>query len=458
MPSNRIQLAFLVIDDDADFRDSLVMLLRSKGHVAVEASDLASARATLAEKRFDAVLVDQELPDGEGSDLLEDPRRRPDTEMIVITGHATVRSAVASLQRGATDYITKPIDPDILDAALSRLMRVRGLRQEVDMLRGELRERGRFGPLVGRSKAMEPVIEMIQRVAPTEASVLIQGESGTGKEMVAQAIHEFSARKSGPLIPVNCGAISENLIESELFGHEKGSFTGADRQHRGFFERASGGTLFLDEITEMPALLQVKLLRVLESGHLHRVGGTNAIPTDVRLVAATNRDPELAIRDGKLREDLFFRLAVFPIRLPPLREREGDVQLLAQHFLDGHNRANNTDKRWADGALQQLASREWRGNVRELRNAVQRAYILADDTLRAEDSVAGAHAPEVEIAAGGSLAIRVGCSIAEAEQLLIRATLEQVAGDKPQAARILGISLKTLYNRLNVYRAAGSVP
>jgi DNA-binding NtrC family response regulator len=456
MPTNRIQLAFLVVDDDEDFRDSLVMLLRSKGHTAAEASDLTSARAALAERPFDAVLVDQQLPDGEGSELLEGPRR-PDTEILVITGHASVRSAVESLQRGATDYITKPIDPDVLDAALSRLMRVRGLRQEVDMLRGELRERGRFGPLVGRSKAMEPVIEMIQRVAPTEASVLIQGESGTGKEMVAQAIHDFSARKSGPLIPVNCGAISENLIESELFGHEKGSFTGADRQHRGFFERASGGTLFLDEITEMPALLQVKLLRVLESGYLHRVGGKEAIPTNVRLVAATNRDPELAIREGRLREDLFFRLAVFPIRLPPLREREGDVQLLAQHFLDGHNRANNTDKRWADGALQQLAAREWRGNVRELRNAVQRAYILADDTLRAEDSVVGAHVHEAEAGAGGSLAIRVGCSIAEAEQLLIRATLEQVNGDKPQAARILGISLKTLYNRLNVYRAAGSV-
>jgi DNA-binding NtrC family response regulator len=455
MPSNRIQLRFLVVDDDDAFRDSLAMLLRSKGHGVVGAIDLASARAALAADSFDAVLVDQQLPDGEGSLLLEDPLRPPETELVVITGHATVREAVASLQRGATDYITKPIDPVVLDATLSRLMRVRELRHEVDMLRGELRERGRFGPLVGRSKAMEPVIEMIQRVAPTDASVLIQGESGTGKEMVAQAIHEFSGRKSGPMIAVNCGAISENLIESELFGHEKGSFTGADRQHRGFFERANGGTLFLDEITEMPALLQVKLLRVLESGHVQRVGGTNGIETDVRLIAATNRDPEAAIREGKLREDLFFRLAVFPILLPPLRDRVGDIALLSQHFLDSHNRANNTDKRWADGALGQLARLEWRGNVRELRNAVQRAYILADDTLRAEDSVAGSRYPDVDLNLNGALAIHVGSSIAEVEQLLIRATLEQVAGDKPQAARILGISLKTLYNRLNVYRAAG---
>jgi DNA-binding NtrC family response regulator len=454
MPSNRIQLRFLVVDDDDAFRDSFIALLRSKGHSVVGAGDLAASRVALTGASFDAVLVDQQLPDGEGLQLLADPARPAGTELVVITGHASVKSAVDSLQRGATDYITKPVESVVLDAMLSRLVRVRELRQEVDMLRSELRERGRFGPLVGRSKAMEPVIEMIQRVAPTDASVLIQGESGTGKEMVAQAIHECSSRKAGPMIAVNCGAISENLIESELFGHEKGSFTGADRQHRGFFERAHGGTLFLDEITEMPALLQVKLLRVLESGHVQRVGGTNGIETDVRLIAATNRDPECAIRDGKLREDLFFRLAVFPILLPPLRERAGDIALLAQHFLDGHNRANSTDKRWADGALEQLAGREWRGNVRELRNAVQRAYILADDTLRAEDSVAGAQQLEVDLA-GGTLAVRVGSSIAEVEQALIRATLDQVAGDKPRAARILGISLKTLYNRLNVYRAAG---
>jgi two-component system response regulator AtoC len=449
-------LHLLVVDDDEDFRESLRRLLAREKHEVSVASDLASARIALAARPFDAVFADQELPDGHGSELLEDPRRPSTTEVVVITGHASINQAVDALRRGAADYLTKPTDPALLQATLSRLARVRALRREVDDLREVLRDRGRLGPIVGRSRAMQPVFDMIQRVAPTDASVLIQGESGTGKEVVAQALHELSARKGALLVAVNCGAIPENLIESELFGHEKGSFTGADRLHRGFFERADGGTLFLDEITEMPAALQVKLLRVLETGRVQRVGGTTPIQTDVRVLAATNREPEAAIQAGKLREDLFFRLAVFPIRLPPLREREGDVALLAQHFLDGHNKTHGTDKRWQVGALESLSQKEWRGNARELRNAVQRAYILADDILRAEDAVAGVARAAAESASGGGITIPIGSSIAEVERVLIRATLEHVDGDKPAAARVLGISLKTLYNRLNVYEAAGS--
>jgi len=453
------QLRVLVVDDDEDFRDSLQRLLTREKCEVTTAGDLAGARAALTARPFDAVFVDQELPDGNGCDLLQDPCRPVTTEVVVVTGHASVKSAVDAVQRGAADYLTKPTDPDLVQATLARLMRVRGLRLEVDSLRETLRERGRLGPIVGRSRAMQPVFDMIQRVAPTNAGILIQGESGTGKEVVAQALHELSHRKDAPLVAVNCGAIPEHLIESELFGHEKGSFTGADRQHRGFFERADGGTLFLDEITEMPAQLQVKLLRVLESGRVQRVGGTTPIQTDVRVLAATNREPEEAIRTGKLREDLFFRLAVFPIRLPPLRDREGDIALLAQHFLDGHNRAHGTDKRWTPGALAALEKKEWRGNARELRNAVQRAYILCDDNLRAEDAVAGverAPAPSAPATGSGAgIAITVGSSIADLERLLIRATLEHVDGDKAAAAKILGISVKTLYNRLNVYEAAG---
>jgi len=455
---NPSPLNLLVVDDDDDFRDSLVRLLEREEHKVETASDLATARALLTEKRFDAVLADEQLPDGLGSDLIDDPARPAGTEVVLVTGHATVSHAVEALRRGAADYLTKPAEPEVLKATLSRLTGVRALRREVEELRDALRDRGRLGPIIGRSRAMQPVFDMIQRVAPTDAGVLIQGESGTGKEVVAQALHELSRRKDAPLVAVNCGAIPENLIESELFGHEKGSFTGADRQHRGFFERADGGTLFLDEITEMPLQLQVKLLRVLETGRIQRVGGTSTIQTDVRVLASTNRDPSAAIKGGKLREDLFFRLAVFPIHLPPLREREGDVALIAQHFLEGHNRTHGTDKRWAPGALDALARQEWRGNARELRNAVQRAFILADDLLRAEDAAAPANGNPVANSPSGSFSVQVGTSIADVERVLIRATLEQLGGDKPRAARILGISLKTLYNRLSVEQAVEKVP
>ncbi len=455
MTTAKTLLNVLVVDDDPDFRDSLQRLLEHEKCRVASAADLASARTALTTHCFDAVFVDQELPDGNGCDILQAPSRPASTEVVVITGHASVKSAVDAVRGGAADYLTKPTDPELLRATLARLTRVCALRREVDSLREALRDRGRLGPIVGRSRAMQPVFDMIQRVAPTNAGVLIQGESGTGKEVVAQALHELSLRKAAPLVAVNCGAIPESLIESELFGHEKGSFTGADRQHRGFFERADGGTLFLDEITEMPAQLQVKLLRVLESGRVQRVGGTTPIQTDVRVLAATNREPEEAIRAGKLREDLFFRLAVFPIRLPPLREREGDIALLAQHFLDGHNRSHGTDKRWKQGALAELERKEWRGNARELRNAVQRAYILSNDVVCAEDAVAGVERAAAPSTAPVGIAISVGSSIAELERLLIQATLEQVGGDKAAAAKLLGISVKTLYNRLNVYEAAG---
>jgi two-component system, NtrC family, response regulator AtoC len=455
MPRTSRGLNLLVVDDDADFLHSLVTLLEDLKHSVSTSGDLEGARRALQQGSFDAVLVDEELPDGYGSGLLDDPTRPPSTEVVIITGHASVHAAVEALKSGAADYLTKPTDPDLLRATLSRLARLRALRSEVANLREELRGRGRLGPIIGRSPSMQPVFDMIQRVAPTNASVLIEGESGTGKELVAQAIHELSARREQPLVAVNCGAIPESLIESELFGHEKGSFTGADRQHRGFFERADGGTLFLDEVTEMPAQLQVKLLRVLESGFVQRVGGSTPIKTDVRVLAATNRDPRAAVEEGKLREDLYFRLAVFPLTLPPLRERSGDIPLIAEHFLQNLNTANGTDKRWAAGALEQLSKREWRGNARELRNAVHRAYILADDELRAEDTIAVQDRVPAVHSAEDEIRVRVGTSIADAERALILATMRQLNGDKPEAARVLGVSLKTLYNRLNVYQAAG---
>jgi len=454
-PAPTAKLSLLVVDDDRDFRESLVTLLERQGFTVRGAASCAQAQAALAEQPFDAVLADHELPDGDGVELL---RARGDgtTEFVVITGHATIASAVDALKEGALDYLTKPIDPAKLKSTLAHLVRTRALKQEVRELRSELLTRGKLGPLVGRSGAMRPVFEQIARVAPTDASVLIEGESGTGKEIVAQAIHDLSRRRDAKLVAVNCGAIPETLIESELFGHERGSFTGADKTHHGFFERADGGTLFLDEIGEMPPRLQVKLLRVLETSRLQRLGGSAEIAIDVRVLAATNRDPAQAMRDGKLREDLYFRLAVFPIRLPPLRDRRGDVALLADHFLGLLNRAHGTKKSWADGAVAELEGRAWSGNVRELKNAVYRAFILADETLAAEVAVATSPPGGAALAVGGTLSIRVGASIADAERALVLATLESTHGDKPAAAGILGISLKTLYNRLNVYHAPAS--
>ena len=279
--------------------------------------------------------------------------------------------------------------------------------------------------------------------------MLVTGESGTGKELVAETVHALSRRRKAPFLPLNCGAISPNLIESELFGHERGSFTGADRTHRGYFERAAGGTMFLDEITEMPFELQVKLLRVLETASVIRIGGERPITVDVRVIAATNRQPEEAVAQGKLREDLLYRLKVFPLHLPPLRERGDDVDLLADYFLGLLNAAEGTQKTFSRGALQRLRGHDWPGNVRELKNLVHHAFILADDEI-GTDSLPqdlGGALPQ----SGASLHVKVGISLAEADRRLIVATLNECAGDKRKAAATLGISLKTLYNRLKAY-------
>jgi DNA-binding NtrC family response regulator len=307
--------------------------------------------------------------------------------------------------------------------------------------------------MVGRSPVMQRVYDLIERVAPTEAGVMISGESGTGKELVAETIHRLSRRRERPFVAVNAGALAPGIVESELFGHERGAFTGAERTRRGLFEGADGGTLFLDEVTEMPAELQVKLLRALESGSLQRVGSSETIAVDVRVLAATNRDPEQAVKQGLLREDLFYRLNVFPIAMPPLRERGDDIELLAGHFLAAVNEREATEKHWSPAALRRLRALTWPGNVRELKNLVERAAIMADDVI-GEDLVpcaAGAVSP-----AGEEIRVRVGTPLADSERRLILATLAQTGGDKRRAAEILGISVKTIYNRLSVYEAAAT--
>ena len=451
----------LVVEDDPDFAAALEGLVKLEGFDGRSARSLDAARKQLQEQRVDVVLVDLELPDGRGTELVGD-EDAANAEFIVVTGHATVDSAVNALRGGALDYLTKPVDRSRLRAALANVLRTRSLKAEVSALRGDLRRLGRFGLMVGASDAMQTVYDLIARVAPTQATALIMGESGTGKELAAQTIHRLSRRHNDPWVAVNCGAISAGLIESELFGHEKGSFTGADRRRTGVFEEASGGTLFLDENTEMPADLQVKLLRTLEESEVTRVGGRAPIAVDVRVIAATNRDPELAVREGRLREDLFYRLHVFPITVPPLRQRDNDIELLAEHFLAEQNREASTQKKWTRPALERLRAHSWPGNVRELRNAVQRAFILADGDIGPEalNSLVAPAAPRsaapVVAAGDGVVPIEVGSTLEDSEKRLILATLEHCKGNKNETARLLGISLKTLYNRLNVYRAGSA--
>ena len=438
----------LLVDDDPEALEWLSELAKAEGFSVAQADSLRAARIHMSRLQPDILLTDLQLPDGKGVDLVADLEQRESTEVVMITGHASVESAVEALRLGATDYMVKPVDVERLKAILRRVPRTGELRQEIGELRDELRKLGRFGHILGSSAPMQKLYDALGRVAPTSATVLITGESGTGKELAAQTIHDLSRRKKSPFLPLNCGAVSPQLIESELFGHEKGSFTGADRQHKGYFERAHGGTLFLDEITEMPQELQVKLLRVLESGTFTRVGTTTPISADVRVLAATNRNPEGAVADGKLREDLYHRINVFPIAMPPLRDRGTDIELLAQHFLEVLNRQETASKSFAPATIAALYAHSWPGNVRELKNYVQRAFILADDVIDANLAPAAVAAPE----SAPLLSVRVGTTLDEVSRRLIEATLAE-CGSKRKAADMLGISLKTLYNRLAAYKS-----
>jgi DNA-binding NtrC family response regulator len=441
--------AALVVDDDASFAMGLAEAVSREGFTTRTAGSVKDAKAEMGKSIPDVLLVDLHLPDGSGLDIFGELEGSPASEIVLITGQGSVDTAVEAMRRGASDYLVKPVDIARVRAVLANVLRTRELKEQIGSLRGELRKLGRFGSLIGASPQMQRVYDLIGKVAPTEATVLVTGETGTGKELVAETIHSQSRRHKEPFLPVNCGAVSPTLIESELFGHERGSFTGADRLHRGYMERANRGTLFLDEITEMPWELQVKLLRVLETGKVTRIGGSEPLNVDVRIVAATNRRPDEAVSKGKLREDLLYRINVFPINLPPLRERKEDVELLAEHFLQQLNREHDTRKDFTRPAVNRLKSHNWPGNVRELRNLVQRAFILAEEHIGLDSLPLG-----VQENVSSSLSLKVGTSLGEAERRLILATLEECDGDKKKAAEILGISLKTLYNRLNEYKTA----
>ena len=441
----------LIVDDDKAQCEAMIERLERDGFVVRCCDSLKSARALLDEdQRHDVIFLDLQLPDGSGLTLLDDIEPQSHTEIVFMTGHATVDTAVEAFRGGAVDYLTKPVDLRRVDKIVDNVRRTLELRREIDTLRDELRRLGRFGRIVGASEAMQHVYDMLERVAPTDSTVLVIGETGTGKDLAAETVHHLSRRSKKPFIPINCGAVAPTLIESELFGHERGSFTGADRMRKGIFERADGGTLFLDEITEMPLELQVKLLRVLETGTVQRIGGETLHQVDVRLIAATNRNPKKAVADGQLREDLLYRLLVFPIEVPPLRDREDDIELLANHFLAELNGRDDTNKKLTQTALERLRMHSWPGNVRELKHVIERAFILAGDRIDTDSLPVDADLPARRSAAS-DLGIEVGMSVAEVEKRLLLATLERLNGDKKQTAKVLGISLKTLYNRLNAY-------
>jgi DNA-binding NtrC family response regulator len=447
----------LVLDDDPDVLRPLAKLVEREGFTVRTSNNLANARAELANGPCDVLIADLQLPDGVALELLPELEQRPGTDLIVITGHSSVDSAIEAFRGGAIDYFLKPVDTQYLCQLLRKIVKALELRGEVDLLRSELRRAGRFGKLIGAAPVMQALYDQIERVAPTNATVLIQGETGTGKELVAETVHRMSRRAKDPFVAVNCGAVADTLIESELFGHEKGSFTGATKRHAGVFERANGGSLFLDEITEMPLELQVRLLRVLETRKVRRIGGEADLEVDARVMCATNQNAEKAVRDGKLREDLYFRLAVFPIEVPPLRDRSDDIGLIAEHVLAKLNEDAGASKQLAPEAAELLRAQPWPGNVRELRNCVERAFIMSGDRIGVDALPFGA-----DVGAGNGAGPEragvwspVGTPLANAERDLVLATVQHIP-DKGQAAKALGISLKTLYNRLHKYGAMDS--
>src|ERR1044071_8848291 len=453
----------LLVDDNTDTLEALTEVLRAEGFTASAAPNLDEAKAALARQTPDVVLLDLNLPDGSGMTLLDGIEGLRAPAVVLITGHASVSTVVEALRRGVTDYLTKPVDVDRLRTILGNIAHTRQLPDEIKTLQTERDQSGKFGLLVGRSANMRRTFELIGRIAPSSASVLISGESGTGKDVVARTIHALSRRRHGPFVPVNCGAISAALLESELFGHERGSFTGADRRHRGYFERAHRGTLFLDEVTEMPLELQVKLLRVIESGTFFRVGAEQPLSVDVRILAASNRDVMRSISAGHMREDLYYRLRVFEMNVSPLRERPDDVEPLVRHFLDELAQKEGVRKEITPAAIEALTGYSWPGNVRDLRNVIQSAYILADEIIDVDslpEAVTSTQpvAARADEPAAGILRVELGTSLGDIERRAILATLRYCQGNKNRAAEVLGISLKTLYNRLSEYRTAGYVP
>jgi DNA-binding NtrC family response regulator len=442
----------LVVDDEPAMREVLQMRLEEWGFQVRLASNGVEGRELVNEYDPDIVISDVIMPECSGLELLRNLKGdKPDRPVILITAHGSVDMAVEAMKNGARDFITKPLDYSNLKAILEVAKREIRLRHGSKQLVSELEKGSGFHCFVGTSKAMREIYDLIKLLASSEASVLITGESGTGKELVARTIHQLSARVGGPFIAINAAAIPEDLMESEVFGHERGAFTGATTIRPGCFELADRGVLLLDEIAEMPTALQPKLLRVLEDGRVRRLGGRQEFTFDVRVLAATNRDPRESVKEGTLREDLYYRLNVFTIRVPPLRSRKSDVPLLAQHFIREFNTKHGTQvQALREDAMEILKNYAWPGNVRELRNVIERAVILARG-----EWILPAHLPpylqDPGVDSTSQIVLPMGITAAEAEKELILRTLEQTGNNKAEAARQLGLDVKTIRNKLRFY-------
>ena len=447
----------LIVEDEPTTRVGLTELVSTWGFTTESAADGQEALQKITTFRPSIVISDLVMPRMGGLELLRALKEEGNALTIVIlTAQGTVETAVEAIKEGAYDYLTKPVEPQRLKILLDKIVERQDTLREVKVLRKQLREHGTFGKMIGNSAQLRKVYQTIEQAAPTQANVLIWGESGTGKELVAQTIHQLSPRAQMPFVPINCAAIPETLLESEIFGHEKGAFTGASDRREGCFELADRGTLFLDEIAEMTPATQVKLVRVLQERKFRRLGGRNEQSVDVRVIAATNVNPAEAVKTGKLREDLYYRLNVFSIELPPLRQRKDDLPLLIQAFLGEFNERNNKNVTAVDATAMRIFEQyNWPGNVREVRNVIERAVILSQGEF-----VEPKHLPPLVTdsadVAKPIVALEPGTTVEEAERRLILMTLEHTRDNKTRAAEILGISLKTLHNKLNKLR--GRIP
>jgi DNA-binding NtrC family response regulator len=452
----------LAVDDEETALTGLQALLTSWGYEADGAGDGKVALDRLVLFRPDLIVTDLVMPNLDGLELLAAVQREmPTVPVIILTGRGSIESAVTAMRQGAYDYLVKPVDVGRLRLLTEKALEKGDALREVSLLRRRLKDVWGTGRLVGSSRPMQEVLQLIELAAPTSASVLITGETGTGKELVARTLHELSPRARGPFIAVNCSAIPETLLESEILGHEKGAFTGALERRIGCFELAHEGTLFLDEIAEMSSSTQAKFLRILQEGSLRRLGSRSEIRVDVRVLAATNRDPLSALEDGSLREDLYYRLNVFSIALPPLRERRDDIPLLVQAFLEDFDAKYDKGVKAADeAALKLLAADPWPGNVRELRNTIERAVIACPGDVLSPDCLPPRPVAPARIRneSADTLVVQLGTSLREAERELILRTLALTTNNKTRAAQILGISQKTLHNKLHRYARSSGRP
>jgi DNA-binding NtrC family response regulator len=456
-----MQSGVLIVDDDASQRVDLAEMLTSFGYTAVTASDGREALECLAHNPPGVILTDLMMPRMDGFELLKELANRGDrTPAIVLTGLGTMDQAVSVVHDlRAFWFLEKPVQPAVLRTLVDRAMQQTRLQEETERLNRQLSYQGVLGDLVGDSPAMQEIFSLIRQVAGTTASVLITGESGTGKELVARAIHQLSARSDGPFVAVNCAALPESLMESELFGHEKGAFTGAVERRAGCFEQAQGGTLLLDEIGEMPVGTQAKLLRVLEESKVRRLAGTQQIPINVRVLAATNQSPEKAIQEKRLREDLFYRLNVFHLVLPPLRDRKHDIPAIASALIRNLNKKHSCRvTQLSTEVLARFQEHAWPGNVRELRNVIERSIIVAGEGEILPRHLPGALAParhaadvQKEQEDDNTLRVRIGDRLEEIEEAYIRMVLKYTNNHKTRTAEIVGVSLRTLHNKLQTY-------